>query len=81
MLKVQGATIERSPPLLQSIIVEGVNVLLSHPVLHMILKNENIPKENTENKAIILHIFSKKKKKNPDFIHNTNFEVDSYLSG
>ena len=48
LLKVQGPTIERSPPLLQSIIVEGVNVLLSHPVLHMILKNENIPKENTE---------------------------------
>ena len=29
---IQGATIERSPPLLQSIEVEGVNVLLSHPV-------------------------------------------------
>ena len=29
---IQGATIERSPPQLQSIVVEGVNVLLSHPV-------------------------------------------------
>ena len=36
---IQGKTIECSPPLLQSIEVEGVSVLLSHPVVSTIAES------------------------------------------